>query len=166
MPRVIQAVDVRLETGLTYAALSKLVSSTLREERMANKHFPRSWALALALMIPVTGCVAAAAAAGAGAGIYLTSRGAESLVESSVDQVAARAQAVMSEEGIVSDASNSESGGNEREFKGKKGDLDVTIQLERESGSTTRVEVTARKNLAEWDKEYAQQLLSRIIEKG
>ena len=134
---------------------------------MANKSMPRStWALALALMLPATGCVAAAAAAGAGAGIYLTSRGAESLVESSVDQVAARAQAVMSEEGIVSDASSSESGGNNREFKGKKGDLDVTIQLERESGSTTRIEVTARKNLAEWDKEYAQQLLSRIIEKG
>jgi hypothetical protein len=134
---------------------------------MANKSMPRStWALALALMLPATGCVAAAAAAGAGAGIYLTSRGAESLVESSVDQVAARAQAVMSEEGIVSNASNSEVGGNNREFKGKKGDLDVTIQLERKSGSTTRVEVTARKNLAEWDKEYAQQLLSRIIEKG
>jgi hypothetical protein len=134
---------------------------------MANKFMPRSkWALALAFMLPATGCVAAAAAAGAGAGIYLTSRGAESLVESSVDQVAARVQAVMSEEGIVSDASSSESGGNNREFKGKKGDLDVTIQLERESSSTTRVEVTARKNLAEWDKEYAQQLLSRIIEKG
>jgi hypothetical protein len=163
---VIQAVDAGAETSLTYAALSMLASSTLREEPMANKPFPRSWALALALMVPATGCVAAAAAAGAGAGIYLTSRGAESLVESSVDQVATRAQAVMSEEGIVPDASNSESGGNEREFKGKKGDLDVTIQLERESGSTTRVEVTARKNLAEWDKEYAQQLLSRIIEKS
>jgi hypothetical protein len=134
---------------------------------MANKFMPQStWALALALMLPATGCVAAAAAAGAGAGIYLTSRGAESLVESSVDQVAARAQAVMSEEGIVPDASSSESSGDNREFKGKKGDLDVTIQLQRESGSTTRVEVTARKNLAEWDKEYAQQLLSRIIEKG
>jgi hypothetical protein len=134
---------------------------------MANKSMPRpTWALALALMLPATGCVAAAAAAGAGAGIYLTSRGAESLVESPVDQVAARAQAVMSEEGIVADASNSESGGDKREFKGKKGDLDVTIQLERKSGSTTRVEVTARENLAEWDKEYAQQLLSRIIEKG
>jgi hypothetical protein len=134
---------------------------------MANKSMPRlTWALALTLMLPVTGCVAAAAAAGAGAGVYLTSRGAESLVESSVDQVATRAQAVMSAEGIVPDASSSESGGNKRELKGKKGDLDVTIQLERESESTTRVEVTARKNLAEWDKEYAQQLLTQIIEKS
>ena len=133
---------------------------------MVNKSLRRPWALALLLMLPTAGCVAAAAAAGAGAGIYLTSRGAESLVESSVDKVATRAQAVMSEEGIVPDASSSESGGDKRELKGKKGDLDVTIQLERESESTTRVEVTARKNLAEWDKEYAQKLLSRIIEKG
>jgi hypothetical protein len=134
---------------------------------MANKTMPQlKWGLALALMLPVTGCVAAAAAAGAGAGIYLTSRGAESLVESSVDQLAASAQAVMSEEGIVPDAASTEKGGDKRELKGKKGDLDVTIQLQRESGSTTRVEVTARKNLAEWDKEYAQQLLSRIVQKG
>ena len=127
---------------------------------------PAKWALMLALVLPTAGCVAAAAAAGAGAGIYLTTRGAESMVEGSIDQVATRAQAVMSEEGIVPDESAVQEGGDKREFKGKKGDLDVTIQLERKSSNTTRVEVTARENLAEWDKEYAQQLLSRIVEKS
>ena len=78
----------------------------------------------------------------------------------------ARARAVMNEEGIVLDESNMENGGDERQFKGKKGDLDVTIDLQREGANTTRVEVSARKNMAEWDKEYAQQLLSRIVEKG
>jgi len=134
---------------------------------MANRSMARAqWALALALVLPMAGCVAAAAAAGAGAGIYLTTRGAESLVDNSIDQVAQRAQAVMNEEGIVPDASSTESGGDKREFKGKKGDLDVTIEMERKSPTTTRVEVTARKNLAEWDKEYAQQLLSRIVQKS
>ena len=134
---------------------------------MANKSMaPIRWALALGLVLPATGCVAAAAAAGAGAGIYLTTRGAESLVESSIDQVAARTRAVMSDEGIVPDASSTDEGGNKREIKGKKGDLDVTFELEEKSSRTTRVEVTARKNLAEWDKEYAQQLLSRIVEKS
>lgn len=134
---------------------------------MANKSMgPLRWLLALGLVLPVTGCLAAAAAAGAGAGIYLTSRGAESIVESSVDQVAARARAVMAEEGIVPDEASMEKGGDKREFKGKKGDLDVTIDIERKTSKTTRVEVAARKNLAEWDKEYAQQLLSRIVEKG
>ena len=119
---------------------------------------------ALALVAPMTGCLAAAAA-GAGAGIYLTSRGAESLVQGSVDNIAARARAVMGEMQITPDASSTENGGDKREFKGKKGDLDVTIQLERKDPKTTRVEVTARKNLAEWDKDYAQQVLSSIVQK-
>ena len=134
---------------------------------MANKSMATAkWALALALVLPTTACLAAAAAAGAGAGIYLTSRGAESTVEGSIDDVAARARAVMNEEGIVPDEASMEQGGDKREFKGKKGELDVTFELERKSDKTTRVEVTARENLAEWDKEYAQRLLSRIVEKG
>jgi Protein of unknown function (DUF3568) len=134
---------------------------------MANKLMaPIRWALAVGLALPVTGCVAAAAAAGAGAGIYLTSRGAESLVESPIDQVAARARAVMSDEAIVPDASSSEQSGEKRQLKGKKGDLDVTIDMQQTSSKTTRVEVSARKNVAEWDKDYAQQLLSKIIEKS
>jgi hypothetical protein len=133
---------------------------------MANKSItPARWMLALALVLPMTGCLAAAAA-GAGAGIYLTTRGAESLVEGTVDQLASRARAVMNEEGIVPDASSTDAGGDERELKGKKGDLDVTFEIQEESDKTTRVEVTARKNLAEWDKEYAQQLLQRLVEKG
>jgi hypothetical protein len=127
---------------------------------------PARWILTLALVLSTTGCMAAAAAAGAGAGIYLTSRGAESMVTGSIEDVSARARAVLNEENIVLDESNMESGGEERELKGKKGDLDVTIDLRRESSNTTRVEVTARENLAEWDKEYAQQLLSRIVEKS
>ncbi|HYF39733.1 MAG TPA: hypothetical protein VD930_08605 [Gemmatimonadales bacterium] len=133
---------------------------------MTNKSFtPGKWLLALALVLPMTGCLAAAAA-GAGAGIYLTSRGAESLVEGSVDQLATRARALMNEEGIVPDAGSTEDGGSKRELKGKKGDLDITFELEERSDKTTRVEVSARKNLAEWDKEYAQQLLQRLVEKS
>ena len=133
---------------------------------MLNRRIaPAKWVMALALILPMTGCLAAAAA-GAGAGIYLTSRGAESIVEGSPEQIAARARAVMSEEGIVPDASSTESGGDKRELKGKKGDLDVTFEIERKDDKTARVEVAARKNLAEWDKEYAQKLLQRIVEKG
>ena len=133
---------------------------------MAKKSMaPARWALALALVLPMTGCLAAAAA-GAGAGIYLTSRGAESLVQGNPDDIAKKAQAVMNQEGIVPDASSTENGGDKRELKGKKGDLDVTIEMERKDPKTTRVEVSARKNLAEWDKDYAQQLLSKIVEKS
>ena len=133
---------------------------------MAKKSMaPVRWALALAVVLPMTGCLAAAAA-GAGAGIYLTSRGAESLVQGQVDNISKNAQAVMNDEGIVPDASSTEQGGDKRELKGKKGDLDITISMERKDPKTTKVEVTARKNLAEWDKDYAQQLLSKIVQKS
>jgi hypothetical protein len=121
---------------------------------------------ALLLSLSSSACVAAAAGAGAAGAIYLTSRGAESVVEGSVDDLAARAKAVMGEMQIVADAESTKQGGDKREFKGKKGDLDVTVKLERQSPTTTKVEVTAQKNLAEWDKDYAQQILERIVEKG
>jgi hypothetical protein len=119
----------------------------------------------LAIALPSTGCLAAAAA-GAASGIYLTSRGAESVVQGPVDEIAGRAEAVMGEMGIVKDGESTEDGGSRQVLKGKKGDLDVTIDIEQESESTAKVEVTARKNLAEWDKDYAKEVLNQIVQKG
>ncbi len=116
--------------------------------------------------LPAAACVAAAAGAGAAGGVYLTSRGAESLVEAPVDEVAGRAESVMGELGIVKDAESTKQSGDQRELKGKKGDLDVTIKMNRESSTTTKVEVSARKNTVEWDKDYAQEVLNRIVKKG
>jgi uncharacterized protein DUF3568 len=119
----------------------------------------------LALVLPSTGCLAAAAAGAAG-GVYLTSRGAESVIEGSVDQVASRAEAVISEMGIVKEGESTEDQGDKQVLKGKKGDLDVTINIQRESSNTAKVEVTARENLAEWNKDYAKEVLNRIVQKG
>ena len=118
-----------------------------------------------ALVLPSTGCLAAAAAGAAG-GVYLTTRGAESVIEGSVDQVASRAEAVMSEMGIVKEGESTEDQGDKQVLKGTKGELDVTINIRRESPTTAKVEVTARKNLAEWDKDYAKEVLNRIVQKG
>ena len=119
----------------------------------------------LAIALPATGCVAAAAAGAAG-GIYLTSRGAESVVQGSVADVAGRAESVMGELGIVKEGSSTENQGDEQVLKGKKGDLDINIQIRRESPTTAKVEVTARENLAEWDKDYAKDILNRIVQKS
>jgi hypothetical protein len=119
----------------------------------------------LAVALPSTGCLAAAAAGAAG-GVYLTTRGAESVVEGSVDQIAGRAEAVMSEMGIVKQGESTEDQGDKQVLKGTKDQLDVTISIDRESPTTAKVEVTARENLAEWDKEYAKEVLSRIVEKA
>ena len=124
-----------------------------------------TWAVALMLAGPAAGCVAAAAAGAAGA-IYATSRGVESVVDGSIDKVAARTQAVMREMGITMEGSKIDEGGAKREFKGKQGDLDVTVQLQQQDSATTKVEVYARKNLAEWDKDYARQVLQRIVKQS
>jgi hypothetical protein len=121
--------------------------------------------LALAAGLLSTGCVAAAAG-GAAAGVYLTSRGAEAVIEGSVEDVAARAESVMGEMGIVKEGESTENQGDKHVLKGKKGDLDVNIDIKRETDKTSKVEVTARKNLAEWDKDYAKDVVSRIVEKG
>ena len=118
-----------------------------------------------ALVLPSTGCLAAAAAGAAG-GVYLTTRGAESVVEGSVDQIAGRAEAVMSEMAIVKEGESTENQGDKQVLKGKKGDLDITIDIDRESPTTAKVEVTARENLAEWNKDYAKEVLNRIVQKG
>ena len=123
-------------------------------------------ALVLISAAAVSGCVAAAAAAGAGTGIYLTTRGAESVIEGSTSDIAGRVRSVLTEEGITIGETKSENGGDKQEFKGSKGDLDVTVTLERQGPKTTKVEVTARENLAEWDKEYAQRILNKIVSKG
>jgi hypothetical protein len=125
------------------------------------------WALLAALAGPVSGCVAAAAAAaGAGTGIYLTSRGVASVVNGSVDDVAARARSAMDAEAITITETKTEAEGDKRTFQGKKGDLDITVELVRQSPTTTKAEVTARKNVAEWDKDYARKLLDRIVKGG
>jgi uncharacterized protein DUF3568 len=124
------------------------------------------WALALAIALTGgwAGCVAAgAAAAGAGTGIYLTSRGAGSTIEGSVDDVDRRARAVFASEGISVSGSNMENNGAKREIQGKKGDLDISVTMERQTDTTTKVEVAARKNIAVWDKDYAQELLNKIV---
>ena len=126
---------------------------------------PRNLLFLLAVALPSTGCLAAAAAGAAG-GVYLTTRGAESVVEGSVDQIAGRAEAVMSDMGIVKQGESTEDQGDKQVLKGTKDQLDITISIDRESPTTAKVEVTARENLAEWDKDYAKEVLSRIVQKA
>ncbi len=130
---------------------------------------PRSGWRALSLLVvgflgALPGCLAAtAAAAGAGTGIYLTSRGAESVVNGSVDDVERRARAVFEAEGIPVTASHIESSGARREIDGTKGDLQISVVMQQQGADTTKTEVSARKNIAVWDKDYAQQLLGKIV---
>lgn len=127
--------------------------------------------LAIGFTAALPGCrgaaiAAAGAAAGAATGIYLTTRGAESVVNGSVANVEKRARAVLAAEGIPVQGADTESSGAKREIKGKKGDLDISVSLEQQGAQTTKTEVTARKNVAVWDKKYAEQLLQKIVSRS
>lgn len=121
--------------------------------------------LVVALTGSLPGCLAAGAAAGAGTGIYLTTRGAESVVEGSVDDVEKRARAVLEAEGISVTGSQVEKSGARREIKGTKGELEISVSMEQQGAQLTKTEVSARKNVAVWDKEYAEQLLGKIVKR-
>ena len=81
----------------------------------------------------------------------------------SVDDVEKRARAVFEAEGIPVTGSQIESSGAKREIKGTKGDLEISVLMQQQSAETTKTEVSARKNIAVWDKDYAQQLLGKIV---
>jgi hypothetical protein len=122
------------------------------------------WVLLLGLASVLPGCVAAgAAAAGVGSGVYFTSRGAESIVDGPTDQVERRARAVLEEEAVRITGTQTEQSGDKRELKGTKNDLEITVTMERKDAQSTKTEVSARKNLVTWDKDYAQQLLGKIV---
>src|SRR5512140_3414209 len=83
------------------------------------------WLVVAAVAAAAPACVAAAAA-GAGGALYVTSRGAESLVQGQPSQVAPRVTAAFAEFQIQQTGSSTENGGDKQEFKGTKGDLEVT----------------------------------------
>ena len=111
----------------------------------------------------VPGCIAAAAAAGAGGAVYATTRGAEAMVEGPPDGRAARGRSVRERHPVTITDTSVEDGGDKQTWEGTAGELTVNVTAERESPTTTKLEVTARKNVADWDKEFAQRILRDIV---
>ncbi|MDH3292027.1 MAG: hypothetical protein OEO20_16555 [Gemmatimonadota bacterium] len=110
-------------------------------------------------------CVVAAAGAGAAAGIHITSQGAEAQVSAGIERTATAVRETFRELGIRQTGESSEQSGAEREFKGEVDDLDVTVKLQTKEGGT-QVEVSARRSLASWDKEYARRVVGRIVQRS
>jgi hypothetical protein len=110
-------------------------------------------------------CIAAAAGAGAGAGVYYTSRGVESIVSAPVDATFAAAERTFEHFDIEQTSMKVENGGAKRELEGRSEEraVDVRVRFE-EQDDGTRIEVTARKNLVEWDKDFAREIAARIAQ--
>ncbi len=115
------------------------------------------------LPLAVNACFLVAAGAGAAGAIAYTNRGATSVVNGSVDQVFDRAVAAFQQAGITATGRSTEDNGLLRKLVGTKGEYEVTAELSRTTDSTTKVEITARKNTVEFDKEMAKDVLNRIV---
>jgi hypothetical protein len=119
----------------------------------------------LALVTLLSSCLALAAGAGAGAAIAYNERGVSSKAQGTVDQVFQRSVAVFREMGITQTGQDSDDD-DERELKGTRGDLEVTVDIKRENASMVSVEVFAQKNTVEWDRDYARDVLQRILSRS
>lgn len=123
--------------------------------------------LLMALMVLPSGCLAAAAAAGAGGAIAYNERGAQSLVNGSVADVAADARAVLTAMGITPDAEDAGDGNeNDVTVSGMRGEMRVRVEIERQSATTSEVMVTAREGTLDYNREMARDILSRIMARG
>jgi hypothetical protein len=139
-------------------------------EAQVKKGALRAFLVLFAIVAAVSAGVACAPAVAAGGGAagaaYFTSRGAKAVVKGTPDKLETTSEQVLSELAIPLTDQKTEKGGAHRELKGKKGELDVTVTIDQKDDRTSEVEVTARKNAVEWDKEYAESLLKDIIKRS
>ena len=117
----------------------------------------------LLAVAPLPGCIAAAAAAGAGGAVYVTTRGAEAVVEGQPASLEPRIRAALTHYNVSVTGTSTEDGGDKQAWQGKTGDLEVSVTAERQSPTTTKLSVTARRNVADWDKDFAEQVLQRVV---
>lgn len=115
--------------------------------------------------VALSGCFLAAAGAGAAGAIIYTNLGATSDVAGTVDQVFDRGVAAFGQNGVAETGRSTEDNGIKRRLVGQKGEQEVTVEFERASDATTKVEVIAKKNAVEYDKELAKTILNAILAK-
>jgi hypothetical protein len=123
--------------------------------------------LATALLAVTTmtssGCFLLAAGAGAGAAVAYTNRGATANIEGSVNSVFDRAVRTFGTMSIAETGRSTEDSGNTRRLVGKMGDNEVTVEIQRQSDNVSTVEVTAKKNVVDYDKELAKRVLDTMV---
>ena len=127
-------------------------------------------ALAVLLLAVVTpfaaGCIAAAgAAAGAAGAVAYSERGARSEVAASADSVVGAVETTFSSMEIAITERSRKEDGSETHLKGKKGDIEVSVDITRDQSPTTKIQVTARRNLVDYDREYARDILRKILDR-
>jgi hypothetical protein len=120
--------------------------------------------VAVIAVLGLGGCAAAAAGMGAGAAIYVTDRGVESVVAAPIDKTYEAARKVFQDFGITENKTGTEQkdGVETRSLSGKTSDRDVDVNLKTE-GPGTKVDVVVKKSAVTWDKDFAREILNKIV---
>ena len=108
--------------------------------------------------------VAGAGAVGAVGAIAYTDRGAKGEVQGSPDDVRRNTEAVFRRMGIATTGYEMKNGGAERNLQGQSTTAQVSVNIVATSPTTSRVEVDAKQGTLSWNKDYARQVLTRIVQ--
>lgn len=96
--------------------------------------------------------------------IVQTAEGAQSDVKGSISDINNHTLDVFKQLGISSTGMNTENSGAKQTLKGKKNDMDVQVQLTQSGPDQTHVVVIAKQGSLNWNKDFAKDVLSRILQ--
>jgi hypothetical protein len=134
---------------------------------MSNRRQSIGVLLQVIFSLSLAGCAAAAVgAAGVVGGIEYTDRGAKGDVKGSVQQVNQQAKTALKEMHIHVTGNEMKGSGKEQDLSGKSGSTDISVSMTQAAADTTHVEVVARESTIKWNKDYAKQILAKIINQG
>ncbi len=117
----------------------------------------------LATVSTTSGCFLVAAGVGAGGAIAYTNRGASAKVPATVDVAFDHAVATFSAMSISETGRTTENSGATRRLIGKLSDQEITVEITRSSDDVSNVEVIAKRNVVDYDKDRAKEVLDKIV---
>lgn len=91
---------------------------------------------------------------------------AERDLKGTVSELNDHTQAAFKDLGINLTGTQVKNSGNEQDLTGTAGDKNVSVQLTSISNGMTHVEVSTKEGALQWNQDYANNVLSRIIEKS
>lgn len=124
-------------------------------------------AVSMSLTGGLYGCAAAAVgAAGTAGGIIYTDRGAKGEIKGDVPKAHEQALAALKKMNIQVTGSEMKESGKERTLEAKSGGTDISVKMTQATAQTTQVEVIARESTFKWNKDYAKEVLAKIVNQG
>lgn len=111
----------------------------------------------------LTGCAVAAIGAGAGGGIAFTERGARGDVKGKIEHVNEQAKAVLQEMNIQLTGNSMKDSGKEETLSGRTGGTEISVDMSQSTLDMTHIEVIVKEGTLKWNKDYAQKVLSKIV---